>query len=214
MQEEGDFSYIEPVFFSTSQAGQPAPMDAGILKDASDITELAKLDAIITCQGGDYTKAVHPALRKAGWQGYWIDAASSLRMEPDAVIILDPVNREVIDAALASGQKDFIGGNCTVSLMLMALGGLFRADLVEWLSAMTYQAASGAGAPPLQSLILTGRSPLPYVAMGFPPPRLASPLPAVCCLGLTARSKMVRVAKSGRGSSKPTRFLIVPSRFR
>ncbi|MCK4535672.1 MAG: aspartate-semialdehyde dehydrogenase [Desulfuromonadales bacterium] len=153
MQEEDDFSYIEPVFFSTSQAGAPAPLNAGTLKDASDITELAKLDAIITCQGGDYTKAVHPALRKAGWQGYWIDAASSLRMEPDAVIILDPVNRDVIDAALASGQKDFIGGNCTVSLMLMALGGLFRADLVEWLSAMTYQAASGAGAPNMRELL-------------------------------------------------------------
>jgi aspartate-semialdehyde dehydrogenase len=154
MVEEGDFNTgIEPVFFSTSQAGQPAPMNAGTLKNASDIAELKKLDVIITCQGGDYTKAVHPELRKQGWQGYWIDAASTLRMEPDAVIILDPVNRNVIDAALARGQKDFIGGNCTVSLMLMALGGLFRAGLVEWLSSMTYQAASGAGAPNMRELL-------------------------------------------------------------
>jgi len=153
MREENDLAGHEPVFFSTSQAGQPAPMGAGTLKDASDISELKKLDAVITCQGGDYTKAVHPELRKAGWQGYWIDAASSLRMEKDAVIILDPVNRGVIDAALAAGQKDFIGGNCTVSLMLMALGGLFRSDLVEWISSMTYQAASGAGAPNMRELI-------------------------------------------------------------
>jgi len=154
MVEEGDFNIgIEPVFFSTSQAGQPAPMDAGTLKRADDIDELKKLDIIITCQGGDYTKAVHPELRRQGWQGYWIDAASTLRMEDSAVIILDPVNRNVIDAALAKGQKDFIGGNCTVSLMLMALGGLFRAGLVEWLSSMTYQAASGAGAPNMRELL-------------------------------------------------------------
>jgi aspartate-semialdehyde dehydrogenase len=153
MQEENDFAGIEPVFFSTSQAGQPAPMNAGTLKDADDIAELKKLDVILTCQGGDYTKSVHPALRKAGWQGYWIDAASTLRMEPNAVIILDPVNRNVIDAALAKGEKDFIGGNCTVSLMLMALGGLFRAGLVEWLTSMTYQAASGAGAPNMRELL-------------------------------------------------------------
>lgn len=153
MQEENDFSLIEPVFFSTSQAGEAAPMNAGTLKDASDLAELGKLDAIITCQGGDYTKAVHPELRKAGWQGYWIDAASSLRMEDASVIILDPVNRDVIDAALGRGQKDFIGGNCTVSLMLMALGGLFHADLVAWVTAMTYQAASGAGAPNMRELL-------------------------------------------------------------
>ncbi|RNC69390.1 MAG: aspartate-semialdehyde dehydrogenase [Desulfuromonadales bacterium] len=154
MVEEGDFNIgIEPVFFSTSQAGQPAPMNAGTLKSADDIAELKKLDIIITCQGGDYTKAVHPELRRQGWQGYWIDAASTLRMEDNAVIILDPVNRGVIDAALAKGQKDFIGGNCTVSLMLMALGGLFRAGLVEWLSTMTYQAASGAGAPNMRELL-------------------------------------------------------------
>ncbi|MGB9082219.1 MAG: aspartate-semialdehyde dehydrogenase [Desulfuromonadaceae bacterium] len=154
MQEENDFALgFEPVFFTTSQAGQPAPMNAGTLKDASDIAELKKLDVILTCQGGDYTKAVHPELRKQGWNGYWIDAASTLRMEPNAVIILDPVNRDVIDAALAKGEKDFIGGNCTVSLMLMALGGLFRAGVVEWISSMTYQAASGAGAPNMRELL-------------------------------------------------------------
>jgi len=153
MQEENDFAGIEPVFFSTSQTGQAAPMGAGTLKDATDISELSKLDAIVTCQGGDYTTAIHPELRKAGWNGYWIDAASTLRMNNDAVIILDPVNRKVIDEALASGKKDFIGGNCTVSLMLMALGGLFRAGLVEWISSMTYQAASGAGAPNMRELL-------------------------------------------------------------
>ncbi len=153
MQEENDLAGIEPVFFSTSQAGQEAPLGAGTLKSADDLAELSKLDVVITCQGGDYTKAVHPELRKTGWIGYWIDAASSLRMEPDAVIILDPVNRNVIDDALASGVKDFIGGNCTVSLMLMALGGLFKAGLVEWVSSMTYQAASGAGAPNMRELL-------------------------------------------------------------
>jgi len=153
MLEENDFAGIEPVFFTTSQAGQAAPLNAGTLKNASDIAELKKLDIIITCQGGDYTKAIHPELRKLGWNGYWIDAASTLRMEKDAVIILDPVNRDVIDKALANGQKDFIGGNCTVSLMLMALGGLFRAGLVEWISSMTYQAASGAGAPNMRELL-------------------------------------------------------------
>ena len=153
MEEENDFAGIEPVFFSTSQTGQAAPMNTGTLKNASDIAELKKLDIILTCQGGDYTKAIHPELRKQGWNGYWIDAASTLRMEDNAVIILDPVNRNVIDAALAKGQKDFIGGNCTVSLMLMALGGLFRAGLIEWISSMTYQAASGAGAPNMRELL-------------------------------------------------------------
>jgi len=154
MQEENDFAGIEEtVFFTTSQLGQPAPMNAGTLKDASDISLLKKLDVILTCQGGDYTKAVYPELRRSGWQGFWIDAASTLRMEPDAVIILDPVNRNVIDSALAKGIKDYIGGNCTVSLMLMALGGLFRAGVVEWLTSMTYQAASGAGAPNMRELL-------------------------------------------------------------
>ena len=153
MQAENDLAGLEPVFFSTSQAGQNAPMGKGTLQSADDIAELSKLDVIITCQGGDYTKAVHPQLRDSGWAGYWIDAASSLRMEDDAVIILDPVNRNVIDDALARGVKDFIGGNCTVSLMLMAIGGLFRAGLVEWVSSMTYQAASGAGAPNMRELL-------------------------------------------------------------
>ncbi|MDD2501229.1 MAG: aspartate-semialdehyde dehydrogenase [Geobacter sp.] len=154
MQEENDFALgFEPVFFTTSQAGQPAPMGGGTLKKADDIEELKKLDAIITCQGGDYTKAVHPELRKQGWNGYWIDAASTLRMEDDAVIILDPINRNVIDEALAKGVKDYVGGNCTVSLMLMGLGGLFKAGLVEWMSSMTYQAASGAGAPNMRELL-------------------------------------------------------------
>jgi aspartate-semialdehyde dehydrogenase len=153
MQEENDLAGLEPVFFSTSQAGQEAPMGAGTLKSADDITELSKLDVVITCQGGDYTKSVHPKLRASGWDGYWIDAASALRMEDNAVIILDPVNRDVIDDALASGVKDFIGGNCTVSLMLMAIGGLFRAGLVDWVSSMTYQAASGAGAPNMRELL-------------------------------------------------------------
>ncbi len=153
MQEENDLAGIEPVFFSTSQAGQEAPLGAGTLKNADDLGELRQLDVIITCQGGDYTKAVHPALRSSGWDGYWIDAASTLRMESNAVIILDPVNRHVIDDALARGIKDFIGGNCTVSLMLMAIGGLFRAGLVEWVSSMTYQAASGAGAPNMRELL-------------------------------------------------------------
>ncbi len=153
MQEENDFALITPVFFSTSQTGQDAPFGAGKLLDATNIDELKKLDVIVTCQGGDYTREIFPQLRGAGWQGYWIDAASTLRMDKDAVIILDPVNRKVIDQALAEGKKDFIGGNCTVSLMLMALGGLFRAGLVEWLSAMTYQAASGAGAPNMRELL-------------------------------------------------------------
>jgi aspartate-semialdehyde dehydrogenase len=156
MIEENDLAGIKPVFFSTSQAGQAAPdygQGPSLLEDAGNIAKLAEQEIIITCQGGDYTKEIHPALRAGGWQGYWIDAASSLRMEKDAVIILDPVNRNVIDQALKTGGKDFIGGNCTVSLMLMALGGLFKAGLVEWVSSMTYQAASGAGAPNMRELL-------------------------------------------------------------
>ena len=156
MKEENDFSLVEPVFFTTSQAGQIAP-DVGqgesLLKDASDISALAQMDVIITCQGGDYTKSVYSALRAGGWEGYWIDAASALRMEDDSVIILDPVNRKVIDQALESGVKTYVGGNCTVSLMLMALGGLFAEDLIEWVSPMTYQAASGSGAKHMRELI-------------------------------------------------------------
>ena len=157
MREENDFAGIdEPVFFTTSQAGREGP-DIGkpvpALKDATDIAELARMEVIVTCQGGDYTKRVYADLRKSGWDGYWIDAASALRMQQDAVIILDPVNMPVIEQALADGRKDFIGGNCTVSLMLMALGGLFNADLVEWATAMTYQAASGAGAKNMRELL-------------------------------------------------------------
>jgi aspartate-semialdehyde dehydrogenase len=156
MLAEHDFSGIDPVFFTTSQVGQPAPnvgRGDSLLLDASDIDALSAMDAIVTCQGGDYTNKVHGKLRAAGWNGYWIDAASTLRMSPDAVIILDPVNRPVIDEALAEGKKDFIGGNCTVSLMLMAIGGLFKAGLVEWVSSMTYQAASGAGAQNMRELL-------------------------------------------------------------
>lgn len=155
MREENDFAQVDAVLFSTSNAGGRAPEWAGggVLADGNDIAALSKLDVVITCQGGDYTKAVHPKLRAAGWTGHWIDAASSLRMADDAVIVLDPVNRDVIDAALARGQRDWIGGNCTVSLMMMALGGLFRAGLVEWMTCMTYQAASGAGAANMRELL-------------------------------------------------------------
>ena len=156
MRAERDFELIEPVFFSTSQAGGAAP-DVGRsvppLADARDLRAFAGLDAIVSCQGGEYTADVHPRLRAAGWHGYWIDAASKLRMSEEAMIILDPVNRELIDAALASGRRDFIGGNCTVSLMTMAIGGLLRAGLVEWINVATYQAASGAGASQMRELI-------------------------------------------------------------
>lgn len=166
MAEEGDLARIHPVFFSTSNAGGPAPVfegmdgDAGTLQDAHDVEALKALPIIVTAQGGGYTKAVYPALRAAGWDGIWIDAASTLRMEDSSVIVLDPVNRSVIDAALASGTKDFIGGNCTVSCMLMGLGGLFRAGLVEWGTAMTYQAASGGGARHMRELLTQ------YAALG------------------------------------------------
>jgi aspartate-semialdehyde dehydrogenase len=156
MLEEQDFDLIEPVFFSTSNVGGQGPAvgkDVAALKDAYNIEELKSLDVILTCQGGDYTSEVFPKLREAGWRGYWIDAASSLRMQDDAVIVLDPVNRGVIDQQLDAGTRNFIGGNCTVSLMLMGLGGLFEAGLVEWMSAMTYQAASGAGAQNMRELI-------------------------------------------------------------
>jgi len=156
MQQERDFDLIEPVFFSTSNVGGSAPSFAKNetkLKDAKSIDELKKCDVVITCQGGDYTNEVFPKLRAAGWNGYWIDAASSLRMADDAVIVLDPVNLDVIKDALVKGTKNFIGGNCTVSLMLMALGGLFSEGLVDWMTAMTYQAASGAGAQNMRELL-------------------------------------------------------------
>ncbi len=157
MRAENDFSHIpEPLFFSTSSAGAKAPDIGGELApllDAYDIAALMQQDVILSCQGGDYTQAVFAKLRAEGWQGYWIDAASSLRMQEDACIVLDPVNRTVIDTAIQQGNKNFIGGNCTVSLMLMGLGGLFNAGVVEWVSAMTYQAASGAGAQSMRELL-------------------------------------------------------------
>jgi len=156
MLEEGDFADIEPVFFTTSNVGGAAP-DVGrevpALQDAFDIHTLAELDAIISCQGGDYTKKVFADLRGQGWNGYWIDAASSLRMDESAIIVLDPVNDDVIRDGIQKGVRNYIGGNCTVSLMLMALGGLFKLDLVEWVSSMTYQAASGAGARNMKELL-------------------------------------------------------------
>ena len=156
MREEHDFDLIDPVFFSTSQAGAAGPSIGKRVKpvqDAGDLSALAAMDVLISCQGGDYTTAVHPKLRSGGWTGYWIDAASTLRMAEDALIVLDPVNRDIIDAALGRGVRDYIGGNCTVSLMLMATAGLFRAGLVEWVTAMTYQAASGAGAKHMRELV-------------------------------------------------------------
>jgi aspartate-semialdehyde dehydrogenase len=156
MQAEGDFALIEPLFFSTSNAGGAAPAQAKNEKklfDANDIAALKRCDVVITAQGGEYTKAVYPQLRAAGWKGYWIDAAKTLRMNDDAVIILDPVNLPVIKNALARGVKDYIGGNCTVSCMLMGLGALFKADLVEWMTATTYQAASGGGAQHMRELL-------------------------------------------------------------
>ncbi|WP_313075470.1 aspartate-semialdehyde dehydrogenase [Melaminivora sp.] len=156
MQAEGDFELIEPVFFSTSNAGGKAPAMARAhteLKDAGDIAELARCDIVITCQGGDWTKEVFPKLRASGWQGHWIDAASALRMEDDAVIVLDPVNEGLIQKKLAAGGRNWIGGNCTNSILLMGLAGLFKADLVEWVSSMTYQAASGGGANHMRELL-------------------------------------------------------------
>jgi len=156
MREEKDFDLIAPTFFSTSQAGASGPqLSTGTAKvhDANDIAALARLPILISTQGGDYTQSVHPRLRAAGWQGYWIDAASALRMEKNAVIVLDPVNLEVMQTARAQGIKDFIGGNCTVSLMLMAVAGLMRAGVVEWITAMTYQSASGAGAQNMREML-------------------------------------------------------------
>jgi len=156
MLEEKDFDLIDPVFFSTSNAGAPGPRigkSGATLKDAADVRALSELDAIITCQGGDWTKPMHAKLRGTGWNGYWIDAASTLRMAENAVIVLDPVNMNVIEAGLARGVRNFIGGNCTVSLMMMALAGLLKRDLVEWMTCMTYQSASGAGAQNMRELL-------------------------------------------------------------
>lgn len=157
MIEERDFDVIRPVFFTTSQYGQPAPDftgQQGTLQNAFDIEALGALDIIISCQGGDYTNEIYPKLRATGWQGYWIDAASALRMNDDSIIILDPVNHTHIQQGLNKGIKTFVGGNCTVSLMLMSLGGLFANDLVEWASVATYQAASGAGARHMRELLV------------------------------------------------------------
>ncbi|MGB7815506.1 MAG: aspartate-semialdehyde dehydrogenase [Methylotenera sp.] len=156
MMEENDFALIEPQFFTTSQVGGNGPnvgKETPALLDAKDINALKVMDAIVSCQGGDYTSEIYPQLRKAGWTGHWIDAASTLRMEKDAVIVLDPVNMHVIEAALHKGGKNWVGGNCTVSLMLMALDGLFKANLVQWITSMTYQAASGAGAQNMRELL-------------------------------------------------------------
>jgi aspartate-semialdehyde dehydrogenase len=156
MLEDGDFKGIEPIFFTTSQVGQVGP-DVGVdvppLQDAFDIESLKALDVLITCQGGEYTEKVYGDLRQGGWKGYWLDAASTLRMVDEATIVLDPVNRHVIDAQLARGARTFVGGNCTVSLMLMGLGGLFEADMIEWMTSMTYQAASGSGAKHMRELL-------------------------------------------------------------
>src|SRR5271169_3127086 len=167
MREEHDFDLVAPTFFSTSQAGGAAPSlraggasapggaaPAGKVQDAHDIAALARLPILVSAQGGEYTESIHPRLRAAGWKGYWIDAASALRMKKDAVLVLDPVNLPVMQAARERGVKDFIGGNCTVSLMLMAVGGLLRAGMVEWITAMTYQSASGAGAQNMRELLV------------------------------------------------------------
>jgi len=156
MHAERDFALMEPVFFSTSRVGELGPFigkETAPLKDAKSVRELAAMDIVVSCQGGDYTNEVFPTLRASGWKGYWIDAASALRMRDDAVIILDPVNMNVIKDALSRGVRNYIGGNCTVSLMLMGMHGLLKADLVEWMTSMTYQAASGAGAEHVRELV-------------------------------------------------------------
>src|SRR5437588_8242283 len=156
IREERDFDHIEPVFFSTTRAGTQAPAigkSVELVKDAMDMTALKSLPVIISCQGGDYTSDVYPRLRRDGWKGYWIDAASALRLKDDAVIILDPVNLPLIESSLAEGKRDYIGGNCTVSLMLMGMAGLFQHDEIEWMTSMTYQAASGAGAATVRELV-------------------------------------------------------------
>jgi aspartate-semialdehyde dehydrogenase len=192
MVEERDFDAIRPVFFSTSQFGQAAPafgtQSTGTLQDAFDLEALKALDIIVTCQGGDYTNEIYPKLRESGWQGYWIDAASSLRMKDDAIIILDPVNQDVITHGLNNGVKTFVGGNCTVSLMLMSLGGLFAQDLVEWVSVATYQAASGGGARHMRELLSQMGALHNYVA-----DELANPASAI----LDIESKVTGLARSG-----------------
>lgn len=201
MREERDFAHFESVFFTTSSVGAPGPdfgKGAAPLLDASSVKDLASCDVIVTCQGGDWTNDMYPKVRAAGWKGYWIDAASALRMKPESVIILDPVNRGVIDAALAQGGRDFIGGNCTVSLMLMGLHGLFKAGLVEWMTAMTYQAASGAGAQNMREL-LSQMGVLHRTAADL----LADPASAILEIDR-------RVADVARGDAMPTENFGVP----
>ncbi|EGT3575338.1 aspartate-semialdehyde dehydrogenase [Citrobacter amalonaticus] len=192
MVEERDFDAIRPVFFSTSQFGQAAPTfggtSTGTLQDAFDLDALKALDIIVTCQGGDYTNEIYPKLRESGWQGYWIDAASSLRMKDDAIIILDPVNQDVITRGLNNGIKTFVGGNCTVSLMLMSLGGLFANDLVDWVSVATYQAASGGGARHMRELLNQMGQLHNYVA-----DELATPSSAI----LDIERKVTQLTRSG-----------------
>jgi len=192
MIEERDFDAIRPVFFSTSQFGQAAPAfggaSTGTLQDAFNLEALKALDIIVTCQGGDYTNEIYPKLRESGWQGYWIDAASSLRMKDDAIIILDPVNQGVITDGLNNGVKTFVGGNCTVSLMLMSLGGLFAQDLVEWVSVATYQAASGGGARHMRELLAQMGQLHSHVA-----DELANPASAI----LDIERKVTQLSRSG-----------------
>ena len=201
MKEERDFDHIEPVFFTTSNVGGKGPAvgkDVPPLKDAKSVDELKSMDIIITCQGGDYTSEIFPRLRAAGWKGYWIDAASTLRMSDDAVIILDPVNLGVIKDALTKGVKNYIGGNCTVSLMLMALGALFQKRYVEWMSAMTYQAASGAGANNMRELLKQMG-----VAHAAVKPLLDNPSSAILDIDR-------QVAETIRGAQYPTEFFGAP----
>ncbi|OSM95852.1 aspartate-semialdehyde dehydrogenase [Lonsdalea populi] len=191
MVEERDFDAIRPIFFSTSQHGQPAPAfggQQGVLQDAYDLEALRALDIIITCQGGDYTNEVYAKLRESGWQGYWIDAASTLRMSDDAIIILDPVNHAVIQQGLNDGIKTFVGGNCTVSLMLMSLGGLFASDLVDWVSVSTYQAASGGGARHMRELL---------VQMGMLNAEVANELQSPASAILDIERKVTALTRSG-----------------
>lgn len=201
MREEDDFSSIEPTFFSTSNAGGDAPdvgQSATLLQDANSVEALATQDVIVTCQGGDYTNSVHQSLRDSGWDGHWIDAASALRMADDAIIMLDPVNRKLIDQGIQSGCRNWIGGNCTVSLMLMALGGLYQAGLVEWMSAMTYQAASGAGANNMRELLSQMGASHASVAE-----QLATPSSAILDIDRN-------VAAAMRADSFPTDYFGVP----
>ena len=198
MREENDFALIEPVFFSTSNVGGEGPVGSAPLADARSIEALRKMDTIVTCQGGDYTTEVFGPLRAAGWNGYWIDAASALRMKDDAVIVLDPLNEHVIRGALAAGTRNYIGGNCTVSLMMLALNGLLREGLVEWVTAMTYQAASGAGAQNMRELIAQMGALHAAVA-----PQLADPASAILDIDQ-------RVAQAMRSPSFPTGNFGVP----